>query len=115
LQQWSSLQQHWCLHSPLSVLQQLEAAEAGGWLLQRLVTQQAQQQMLCEDDVQELQQQSEVCPGWDGSLLCLSSVLSCVCPATVVMHLGLGLQPFLLTMVLQQYMPHLPYISRLCH
>lgn len=60
LQQWSSLQQHWCQHSPLSVLQQLEAAEAGAWLLQRLVTQQAQQQMLCEGDVQELQQQSEV-------------------------------------------------------
>lgn len=59
LQQWSSLQQHWCQHSPLSVLQQLDAAEAGGWLLQRLVTQQAQQQMLCEGDVQELQQQSE--------------------------------------------------------
>jgi hypothetical protein len=60
LQQWSNLQQYWCRHSPLTALQQLEAAESAGWLLQRLVTQQALQQMLCEGDVQELQQQSEV-------------------------------------------------------
>lgn len=79
LQQWSSLQQHWCQHSPLSVLQQLEAAEAGAWLLQRLVTQQAQQQMLCEGDVQELQQQSEVRRGRDRSLLAHRFVFVCVC------------------------------------
>lgn len=69
LQQWSSLQRHWCQHSPLSILQQLEAAESAGWLLQRLVTQQALQQMLCEGDVQELQQQSEV------GVACMSSSL----------------------------------------
>jgi hypothetical protein len=61
LQQWSSLQQQWCRQSPLSVLQQLEAAESAAWLLQRLVTQQALLQMLCEGDVQEMRQQSEVC------------------------------------------------------
>lgn len=42
------------------MLQQLHAAESAAWLLQRLVTQQAAQQMLCEGDIQEVQQQSEV-------------------------------------------------------
>lgn len=55
MRQWSTLQQSWCRHSPLTAAQQLEAAESAGWLLQRLVTQQKQQQMLCEEDVQELQ------------------------------------------------------------
>lgn len=59
LQQWSQLQQHWCALNPLTAVQQLEAAESAAWLLQRLVTQQVQQQMLCEGDVQEVQQQCE--------------------------------------------------------
>lgn len=61
LQQWSQLQQHWCALNPLTAVQQLEAAESAAWLLQRLVTQQVQQHMLCEGDVQEVQQQCEVC------------------------------------------------------
>jgi hypothetical protein len=60
LYQWSRLQQQWCQQAPLSATQQLQAAESGAWLLQRLVTQQHAQQMLCEGDIHELREQSEV-------------------------------------------------------
>lgn len=60
LQQWSQLQQHWCQQTPLSPLQALQAAEDAAWLLQRLVTQEVEQQLLSGSDVQELRHQSEV-------------------------------------------------------
>lgn len=60
LQQWQQLQQQWSSRMPLSRYQKLEAAESAAWLLQRLATQQAQQQLLLEEDVEQLQQQSEV-------------------------------------------------------
>jgi hypothetical protein len=59
LQQWHGLQQQWCHAAPLSTRQQLEAAEAAAWLLQRLATQQAVQQLLLDDDIEQLQQDSE--------------------------------------------------------
>lgn len=60
LQQWQELQQHWCSRMPLISQQQLEAAESAAWLLQRLASQQAQQQLLLEEDMEQLQQQTEV-------------------------------------------------------
>jgi hypothetical protein len=59
LQQWHGLQQQWCRAAPLSTSQQLEAAEAAAWLLQRLATQQAVQQLLLDDEIEQLQQDRE--------------------------------------------------------
>jgi hypothetical protein len=51
LQQWQGLQQQWCRAAPLSTSQQLEAAAAVAWRVQRLETQQAVQQLLLDDQV----------------------------------------------------------------
>uniref|UniRef100_A0A383WP88 Protein SirB1 N-terminal domain-containing protein n=1 Tax=Tetradesmus obliquus TaxID=3088 RepID=A0A383WP88_TETOB len=59
LQQWHGLQQQWCSTAPLSISRQLESAEEAAWLLQRLATQQAVQQLLLEEDIEQLQQDSD--------------------------------------------------------
>ncbi|KAF6251695.1 hypothetical protein COO60DRAFT_1558044, partial [Scenedesmus sp. NREL 46B-D3] len=59
LQQWHGLQQQWRRATPLSTSQQLEAAEAAAWMLQRLATQQAVQQLLLDEDIEQLQEDSK--------------------------------------------------------
>jgi hypothetical protein len=59
LQQWHGLQQQWCSAAPLSVSQQLQSAEEAAWLLQRLATQQAVQQLLLDEEIEQLQQESD--------------------------------------------------------